>query len=94
MIDFPFTDFATTRREIGLAFYSNGIEIGLALSDEVGTIKQFETYDMESTLNLKSGDQVWLAIKYKSTDTYVFENFQNHNHFTGWLLQQDFENSV
>jgi hypothetical protein len=47
---------------------------------------------MESTINLKSGDQEWLAIKYKST--YVFDNFQQHNHFTGWLLQQDFDNSV
>jgi hypothetical protein len=60
----------------------------------VGNNEQFGTYDMESTLNLKLGDQVWMAIKYKSTDTYVFDNFQHHNHFTGWLLQQDFENSV
>ncbi|XP_046448137.1 uncharacterized protein LOC124196926 [Daphnia pulex] len=87
-------DTATTRREIGLALYSNGNEIGLALADVVGNMGQFETYDMESTLNLKSGDQVWLAIKYKSTDTHVFDNFQHHNHFTGWLLQQDFDNSV
>ncbi|EFX82394.1 hypothetical protein DAPPUDRAFT_241345 [Daphnia pulex] len=94
MVVFPFTDAPTTRREIGLALYSNGNEIGLALSDEVGTTEQFGTYDMESTLNLKSGDQVWLAIKYKSADTYVFDNFQHHNHFTGWLLQQDFVNSV
>jgi hypothetical protein len=75
-------DTATTRREIGLALYSNGNEIGLALADVVGNMGQFETYDMESTLNLKSGDQVWLAIKYKSTDSYVFDNFQHHNHFT------------
>ncbi len=43
MVDFPFTDSATTRREIGLALYSNGIDFGLALSDEVGTIEQFGT---------------------------------------------------
>ncbi len=94
MVDFPFIDSATTRREIGLALYSNGIEIGLALSDEVGNTEQFGTYDMESTLNLKSGDQVWLAIKHKLTHTYVFDNFQHHNRFTGWLLQKDFDNSV
>ncbi|XP_046641139.1 uncharacterized protein LOC124326393 [Daphnia pulicaria] len=92
MVYFPSSP--TSRQEIGLALYSNGNEIGLALANEVGTIEQFGTYDMESTLNLKSGDQVWLAIKYKSTDTYVFDNFQHQNHFTGWLLQQDFNNSA
>jgi hypothetical protein len=93
MVDFPFTD-SSTRREIGLTFYSNGIDFGLVLSDEVGNTEQFGTYGMESTLNLKSGDQVWLAIKHKLTDTYVFDNFQHHNRFTGWLLQKDFDNSV
>jgi hypothetical protein len=92
MVYFPSSP--TSRQEIGLALYSNANEIGLALANEVGTIEQFGTYDMESTLNLKSGDQVWLAIKYKSTDTYVFDNFQHQNHFTGWLLQQDFNNSA
>ncbi len=94
MVDFTYPDSSTTRREIAIALYVNGNEIGVALSDEVGTVEQFGTYDMESTLNLKSGDQVWMAIKYKSLFTYIFDNFQHHNHFTGWLLQQDFENSV
>jgi hypothetical protein len=57
-------------KEIAVALYLNGIEIPLALADEEGDAdKEIETYDMESTLNIMSGDQLWAAIKYKSTDT-------------------------
>ena len=57
-------------KEIAVALYLNGIEITLALADEEGDAdKEIETYDMESTLNIMSGDQLWAAIKYKSTDT-------------------------
>ena len=57
-------------KEIAVALYLNGIEIGLALADEEGDAdKEIETYDMESTLNIMSGDQLWAAIKYKSTGT-------------------------
>lgn len=94
MARFGYPDSSTSRTDIAIALYLNGNEIGLALADEVGNVDQFGTYDMESTLNLKSGDQVWMAIKYKSPYTNVFDNFQHHNHFTGWLLQQDFENCV
>ena len=41
MVYFPSSP--TSRQEIGLALYSNGIDFGLALSDEVGTIEQFGT---------------------------------------------------
>ena len=95
MADFPFYGPSTVRQEIAIVLYLNGNEIGLALADEEGNLdKEFETYHMESTLNLKSGDQVWVAIKYKSSDAYIFDNFQHQNHFTGFLLQQYFDNSV
>ena len=56
MATFPFSGpSATVWQEIAVALYLNGIAIGLALTDEEGDAnKEFETYKMESTLNLKS----------------------------------------
>ena len=48
---------------------------------------------LQSTLNLKSGDQVWMEIFDQSTGriwAYLADNSYNHyTHFTGFMLEED-----
>jgi hypothetical protein len=75
--------------EIGL--YLNGVLIGSNWVEDANTINgQKSTSTLQSTLKLKSGDQIWLEIDYRSTGVYLLEfNGEHLTHFTGWLLEED-----
>ena len=47
---------------------------------------EWETLSLQSTLNLKSGDTVWLQITGKAEACYLRGDYIN---FTGWLLQEE-----
>ena len=75
--------------ELGVALYLNGDYIGLGYVSEANTAGQWSPLTLQSTLNLKSGDQVWLAISWQSTGAYLHDSIYHHNHFTGFMLQEE-----
>ena len=49
---------------------------------------QFSPLTVQSTLNLKSGDQVWVASQ-QSTEANLYDNINHLTHFTGFMLQEE-----
>jgi hypothetical protein len=75
---------------VGVGLYLNGSLIGTAWVSESNTIDfQFSPLTVQSTLNLKSGDQVWMSIGYQSTEAYLLDNYFHYTHFTGFMLQEE-----
>ena len=68
----------------------NGGQIGDGYVEEFNTIAhQKSPLTLQSTLNLKSGDQVWLQIGGSSTGTYLFDDSNHRTHFTGFMLEEE-----
>jgi hypothetical protein len=46
---------------------------------------------LQSTLNLKKGDQLWVQILFTSgSSSYLYDNSYNHlTHFTGFMLEEE-----
>lgn len=64
----------------------NGVSLGRAYGDE--SIVSYETFSLQSTLYLKSGDRIWLSIPSASGAVW-HDNDGHYTHFTGWLSQED-----
>jgi hypothetical protein len=47
----------------------------------------YETFSLQSTLQLQVGEQIWAEIFSISAGAYLDGN--KYTHFTGWLLQED-----
>jgi hypothetical protein len=69
----------------------NGGRIGTGHVDELNTTTtKFTQLTLQSTLNLKKGDQVWLLIQMISSGVTLFEGSANrHTHFTGFMLEEE-----
>jgi hypothetical protein len=80
----------------GVALYLNGSLIGVGYVEEANTVNGQESpLTLQSTLNLKKGDQVWVAIYAMTTGAYLFENSNyHHTHFTGFVLQEEIAASL
>ena len=79
---------STVSLEIGL--YLNGDRIGSNWVEDANSVgTQFSTMSLQSTVNLKSGDQIWVAIWYQITGSYLYDNGEYLTHFTGWMLEED-----
>jgi hypothetical protein len=90
--DFP---ASTSWVGLGVSLYLNGNYIGWGLVQEANTVAgQKSPLTLQLTLNLKSGDQVWLEISVPSTGAYLFDNANHYNHFTGFMLQEDIVSSL
>jgi hypothetical protein len=64
--------------------------IGSGFVSEENTIaSENSPLTIQSTLNLKSGDQVWLQIGGRSTGTYLFDDSYHRTHFTGFMLEEE-----
>ena len=86
MVDLP----ASSSVYLGVCLYLNGDKIGRSLVDEANTKKGHNIpLTLQSTLNLKSGDQVWVEIFWQSTGAYLHDSGAHHNHFTGFMLQEE-----
>ncbi|EFX69011.1 vertebrate gliacolin-like protein [Daphnia pulex] len=72
--------------------YLNGDIIGTGrVSEYNGPVNQYSPFTLQSTLNLKKGDQLWLGISY-STDSYsyLYDGRDDHRtHFTGFMLEEE-----
>jgi hypothetical protein len=71
--------------------YLNGNLIGSSLIDEHnGPVLQYSPLSLQSTLNLKKGDQLWVEINYSGSDSYLLDLSSRHlTHFTGWMLEEE-----
>ncbi len=86
---FPASSLFSVSLEIGL--YLNGGLIGSNWVEDANSVaNQFSTMTLQSTLKLKSGDQIWVAIWYQYSGAYLYDYAGEHlTHFTGWLLEED-----
>jgi hypothetical protein len=75
---------------LSVALYLNGGLIGSGRVEETNTVAyQNSPLTLQSTLNLKKGDQVWLQIDWQSTGAYLFDDSRHFNHFTGFMLEEE-----
>ena len=92
---FSFTGLAgfsasSSRVYLGVDLFLNGGLIGSGYVEEANTVNgQDSPLTLQSTLNLKSGDQVWVAITAISSGTFLYDDGSHHNHFTGFMLEED-----
>ena len=82
--------FPTSSSSLNLYVYMylNGKWIGSGVADEVGstTDVQYETLSLQSTLNLQTGDQIWLEIEYMSIGAHLRGTY--YTQFSGYLLEE------
>ncbi|EFX82821.1 hypothetical protein DAPPUDRAFT_240849 [Daphnia pulex] len=90
--------------------YLNGKIIGGSHVDEnKGPVDQYSPLTLQSTLNLKKGDQLWVQISFSGSSSYLYEanifrmwnwvgnlNFNNNHftHFTGIMLEEEIAASL
>jgi hypothetical protein len=92
---FSFTGDARLESSSPANFYShlylNGNYIGSSVVYENnGPVYQNSPLSLQSTLNLKKGDQLWVQIDYSSSSSYLYDNGNGHyTHFTGFMLEEE-----
>ena len=92
LVDFP---ASSSKVFLHVGLYLNGGRIGSGDVQESNTVaEQCSPLTVQSTLNLKSGDQVWMSIGYQSTEAYLLDNFFHYTHFTGFMLEEDIVDSL
>jgi hypothetical protein len=77
--------------------YLNGNLIGSSnVNERNGPVDQYSPLTLQSTVNLKKGDQVWVKIGYFSfirdlgSTSYLFDYREYHvTHFTGFMLEEE-----
>jgi hypothetical protein len=89
---FSFT--GTAHLYSGPAFFSflnlNGKSIGSSQLEENGPNSQYSPLTLQSTLNLKKDDQVWVAIfSYSRSSSYLYDDSRHFTHFTGFMLEEE-----
>jgi hypothetical protein len=73
---------------LDVALLVNGNQIGVAGCDSKTGNGEWETYTLQSTIDLKAGDKVWLQIVHYSS-AILQDNNGHFTHFNGWMLQED-----
>ena len=85
-----FSSPSTFRVWLGVELHLNGGHIGYGLVSESNTSNgQNDQVTIQSTLNLKKGDQVWMEIYDVSTGAYLYDNIGYWTHFTGFMLEEE-----
>jgi hypothetical protein len=72
---------------IDIALMVNGNPVGTAECHSKTGGNEWETYSLQSTIDLKAGDQVWLQIVVLNS-AVIQDNNDHFTHFTGWMLQE------
>ena len=73
-------------------FYLNGkpLKAGSyvdAISDK--TEKQFETFSLQTSVNLKVGDKIWLEVQIRTKGAALWDDIDFTTHYNGWLVEED-----
>ncbi len=86
-------EFPTGNGHLDIGLYLNGNLIGRAQCD-VRSKSEWETYSLESILQMKAGDKVNLKIPTLHRSILQEKHWGPFTHFTGWLLEEDVALSV
>ena len=90
-INFP----ASSVVELYIRIYLNGGPINIGEIEETNTIADQNTQvSIESTLNLKEDDQVWVGIFKMSAGVSLVDSNEHWNHFTGFMLEEEIAASL
>jgi hypothetical protein len=76
--------------------YLNGNRIGASdVTEYKGPVDQMSPLTLQSTLNLKKGDRVWVTIYYNDyyissdSSSYLVDIVNHYTHFTGFMLEEE-----
>jgi hypothetical protein len=71
--------------------YLNGNLIGMSyVGENKGPVFQYSPLTLQSTLNLKRGDRLWVTINYSdNSSSYLWDNSGHFTHFTGFMLEEE-----
>ncbi|EFX82610.1 C1qdc1 protein [Daphnia pulex] len=74
----------------------NGNRIGTSFVTQYNDpVDQYSPLTLQSTLNLKKGDQLWVQIVSSSvSSSYLYDNSDHMTHFTGFLLEEEIFDSL
>ena len=76
-----------------IALMLNDNQIGLGGSDNPND-GSAHTYSLQSTLELKAGDQVWMTVHALTSGARLFDDWDHYTHFSGHLLQEHMTRSL
>jgi hypothetical protein len=77
--------------------YLNGNQIGGShVAEYNGPVNQYSPLTLQSTLNLKKDDQLWVTIEYSDGSySYLCDDSYDHwTHFTGFMLEEEIAASL
>ncbi len=75
---------------LSVVIYLNGVKIGTGRSEDSNTVEnQWSPLTLQSTLNLKLGDQVGVEINGMSSGVALYDNEYHYTHFTGFMLKEE-----
>jgi hypothetical protein len=94
---FSFTGLARLEDSSSANFASflflNGNLIGASyVQENNGPVDQYSPLTLQSTLNLKTGNQLWMQIEYyspSSDSSHLLDNSNHYTHFTGFMLEEE-----
>jgi hypothetical protein len=71
--------------------YFNGNRIGSShVEEKKGPVAQFSPLTLQSTLKLKTGDQLWMQISYSgNSSSHLYDSGYHYTHFTGFMLEEE-----
>jgi hypothetical protein len=94
---FSFTGITSLHESSSSAYFEfylflNGNRIGSSLVQEYYNfpVAQLCPLPLQSTLNLKTGDQLWVEIEYSGGSTsHLYDSSSHMTHFTGFMLEEE-----
>jgi hypothetical protein len=87
LADFP---ASSSLLYLGVFLHLNGGRIGAGYVQESNTAAhQDSQLTVQSTLNLKSGDQVWVEISNITPGSLLLDDIGHYTYFTGFLLEEE-----
>jgi hypothetical protein len=73
---------------LGVSLYLNGGFIGRGFVQQTNTPGQDSSVTLQSTLNLKTGDRIWVTLN-PLQGAVLFDDSTHLTHFTGFLLEEE-----
>lgn len=80
---------------LGVGLYLNGDLVGLGWFEQASVdMHQYSPLSLQSTLNLKPGDEICLQIYGLSSGVHLSDGTGHYTDFTGWMLEEDISESL
>jgi hypothetical protein len=70
--------------------------IGTGRAEDANTVANQKSpmSTLQSTLNLKKGDKIWVEITSMSSGAYLVDDSSHFTHFTGFMLEEEIVASI